>query len=273
MQSGYWHDLTSADLTAVDAERTIALLPLGAIEQHGPHLPLGTDHMIADALVTAVLAGADDDPVVLALPTQAIGESLEHTAFPGTLTAKPETLIALWCDIGRAVARSGIRKFAILNTHGGQPQIVDIVAQRLRAEHGMLVARINSFALGAPDGLISEDESRFGYHGGGIETSMMLHVAPDQVRADQVDTFGNEARRLVENNGVLRAEALAPGEAGFAWMAQDLNPKGAMGDATQSSATAGKQLIDHTAARVRTLLSEMRAFPLSSLRTGPLDDA
>jgi len=241
------------------------------LEQHGPHLPLGTDRMIADALVSAVLGRAGDDPTVLALPTQAVGESLEHTAFPGTLTGAPETLIALWCDIGKSLARAGIRKLALLNTHGGQPQIVDIVAQRLRAEHGMLVARINSFALGLPDGLIGDDEAAFGYHGGMIETSLMLHIAPQKVRTENLDDFANKAQRLAETNTALRAEAMAPGDAGFAWMAQDLNPRGAMGDATRATAEIGQQLMDHMAARVLTVLTEMRGFPLTDIRSGPLD--
>ena len=273
MRSGYWHDLTTTDLAAVDAERVIALLPVGATEQHGPHLPLGTDRMIADALAGAVLAGAGDDPAVLVLPTQAIGDSLEHAAFPGTLTAQPETLIALWCDIGYSLARTGIRKLAILNTHGGQPQVVDIVAQRLRAECDMLVARINSFMLGTPDEFISEDEAAFGYHGGALETSVMLHIAPRQVRAGEVDNFSTEARRLAQENTVLRAEAHTPGEAGIAWMAQDLNPRGAMGDATQGSAEAGQQLVEHMAAHVLAVLTDMRRFPLRNLKPGPLDEA
>lgn len=267
----YWAELKTSDFAAGDPERRIALLPVGAVEQHGPHLPLGTDSYIAEAIVRALPKHLDDPdardaaPEILVLPTQTLGDSLEHRDFPGTLPQTPETLIAGWTRLGHAVAAAGLGKLAILNTHGGQPQVVDIVAQRLRADLGMLVGRINSFRLGVPDGLFPADELAYGYHGGSVETSLMLAIAPELVDMTEALGFDNAAARLAAQNRVFAAE----GGAGFAWQAQDLNPAGVTGDAADADAERGAAVLDHLARRVAGALAEMAAFPLSALAEGP----
>src|SRR5690606_39186929 len=110
-------DLTTADLVGLDAERTVAVLPVSAIEQHGPHLPLATDAIIGDGLVRLAMERVKQD--VLVLPAMTIGHSLEHIDYPGTLSIAAESLLAAWLDIGRSVARTGLRKLVLLNTHGG----------------------------------------------------------------------------------------------------------------------------------------------------------
>jgi creatinine amidohydrolase len=170
LTTGLWAHLTTTDFDRIDPERTVALLPVGAVEQHGPHLPLATDTLIADGIVARALPQVPPDVTVLVLPTQAIGDSLEHSDFAGTLSHQAETLIASWLEIGLSVDDAGVDKLMIFNAHGGQPQIVDIVAQRLRADVGMLVGRASYFAFGCPDGLIEADELAFGIHGGELET-------------------------------------------------------------------------------------------------------
>lgn len=262
LKSGYWRDLTTTDLTDVDPETTIAVLPVGAIEQHGPHLPLGTDAAIAEGIVRRALALLPEEASVLVLPTQAVGDSVEHRDFPGTLQASPETLIGLWSDIGRSVARTGIRKMVIFNSHGGQPQIVDIVAQRLRMELEMMVVRATYFQFGTPPGLFLAEELEHGIHGGAFETSMMLHLHPDLVRREAIADFVPLSKEMEQRYDVMRPE----GPAGFAWASQDLHPTGACGDATAASAEAGARQVGHAARTLAAVLDDLRRAPLSLLK-------
>ena len=227
LTTGYWAHLTTTDFDKVDLERTVALLPVGAVEQHGPHLPLATDSLVANGIVERALELVPPDVAVLVLPTQTVGDSLEHSDFLGTLSHQAETLIASWTEIGVSVADSGIEKLMIFNAHGGQPQIVDIVAQRLRADLDMVVGRASYFTFGCPDGLIDADELAFGIHGGQLETSMMLHLHPDLVRESAVTNFPNRMQKL---SSTMRRMGQG-GRTGIAWQAQDLNPDGVTGNA------------------------------------------
>jgi len=258
----FWQDLTTEDFAALDPARAIALLPVGAIEQHGPHLPLATDTCIVEGIVARALELLPDQASVLVLPTQAIGDSTEHGAFPGTLSLTPETALKAWTEIGAAVRHAGLRKLVILNSHGGQPQVVDLVAQKLRLEQAMLVVKLNSFRLGVPPDLFDADELRHGIHGGAVETSMMLHLRPDLVRRDKLADFRPLSRDMAEDY-----EHLSPvGPAGFAWAAQDLHPSGAAGDPRGADAERGSALIDHLAQAVVKVLAEVERFPLERLR-------
>ena len=113
-----------------------------------------------------------------------VGKSDEHLAFPGTLTLSAETLGRLWTEIGESVARAGVRKLVLFNSHGGQPQVMEIVARDLRVRLGMLAVAYSWYAAGVPPGLFADEEVRLGIHAGAIETSMMLHLRPDLVRMD-----------------------------------------------------------------------------------------
>ena len=265
LRSGYWSDLTTEDFADIDPEAAIALLPVGAVEQHGPHLPLGTDTRINEAIVRRVLERLPDDLTLLVLPTLAYGDSAEHGDFPGTLSPSPETLIRLWTELGAGVARAGLRKLVLFNSHGGQTQIVDIVALRLRMDRGMLVARANYFHFGTPAGLFSETELAHGLHGGALETSLMLHLHPDLVREDELANFEPASVEMTQAFAMLRPE----GPGAFAWASQDLHPSGASGDAAAADAEKGAQVLDHAAERLVTLLSDLRRAPLSLLRERP----
>jgi len=265
LTSGYWQDLTSDRLQGVDPKKTIAILPVSAVEQHGPHLPLSTDAVINEGIVDQVLRAVPNTPTVLALPALTIGHSLEHTGFPGTLSSSAETLLALWVDVGRCAARSGIRKLIFLNSHGGQTQLVDIAALRLRAELGMLTVRADYFRLGCPDGLFDAKELIYGIHGGEVETSLMLHLRPDLVRLEALNDFDGLPARLARENTVLGVEE----PVGIGWMSQDLNPAGVVGNAAGADAARGSRLLSHLAERLVTLLRETAATPLSTLRSSP----
>jgi creatinine amidohydrolase len=251
----HWESLTTEDLRAPG--EAVALLPLAAVEQHGPHLPLGTDAMICDAVLDAASERLGETARVLRLPTQRIGVSPEHESFPGTLSIEPELALACWTAIGAAVARAGIVKLVVFNSHGGQPGVVDQMAVRLRRSHGMLVTRANIFGLGTPEGSIDAAELRHGLHGGLVETSLMRVIRPDLVRMDQARDFRSVDEDIVARSQVLSAEGAG---VGIGWLAEDLNPAGVTGDAASASVELGTNLLDHLGQGLARLLGDVAAL-------------
>jgi creatinine amidohydrolase len=262
VQSGYWQDRTTADFRLVDPETTVALLPVAAIEQHGPHLPLATDALINDGVLRAVLDRPLSAATLLVLPALQVGLSPEHTSFPGTLTITDATLADVWTDIGRSVARAGVRKLVIFNTHGGQKALVDIVAMRLRAECALLVARATYFGLGTPPGVFDAAEAAHDIHGGEVETSLLLHLAPGLVRKAALADFKGLPHELAARNRVLGVEK----PIGIGWRSEDLHASGACGNATRADAAKGARHLAHLADRLALLVTELAATPLATLK-------
>jgi creatinine amidohydrolase len=263
-----WQEMTTQEFGGADAERWIALLPVGAIEQHGPHLPLCVDACINQGILARALELLPEQVPVAVLPAMPVGKSNEHIAFPGTLTLSAETLIRLWTELGEAVARAGVRKLVLFNSHGGQPQVMDVVARDLRVRLGLLVVAYSWYAAGVPPGLFPDHEVQYGIHAGAIETSMMLHLRPDLVRMERAANF---VPLMAEMAGTCRL--LSPIGAGkLAWQAQDLHPSGACGDATNADAARGRQLVEHAAQALVALLEEVDRYPLANLKPGPADD-
>ncbi|ROT99608.1 creatininase family protein [Marinobacter sp. R17] len=256
-----WQALTTVELKERISNASIAVLPVAAIEQHGPHLPLATDRIIGEGILQAAVNGFDDAEL-LVLPTLPIGLSLEHSDFPGTLSLRPDTAIDVLVDIGQSVAASGIHRLVIFNSHGGNRQIIDLAALQLRQRFGMLVVKANYFRYRIPETLIEPEELRRGLHGGELETAMMLHLAPDQVRQDLIDHF-----QSLEETGLAGNRHLTPeGDAAFAWMGQDLNPVGVVGRASRATADQGRQLVAHFAATLADTFRETARFNLRLLR-------
>jgi creatinine amidohydrolase len=258
----YWQDMTTEEFARLDALRVIAVLPVGAIEQHGPHLPVSTDACINQGVLACTLEQMPDDLPVTVLPMLPVGKSNEHLAFPGTLTLSAETLIRVWTEICESVARAGVRKLVLFNSHGGQPQVMDIVARDLRVRLGMMVVAYSWYAGGLPDGLFGEAEVRHGIHAGAIETSIMLHLRPDLVQMDRAANFSSLMGELEPDY-----RHLSPVGAGrLAWMAQDLHPSGACGDAADADAVRGRALVEHAAQDLLALLHEIDRYSLERLR-------
>lgn len=255
LPSRYWVDLPWPAFRSLPPD-TVAVLPLGAIEQHGPHLPVSVDSTINEGVVERVLRKLAPDFPVLVLPTQKIGCSVEHLRFPGTITSTPETLLALWTEIGDSVARAGVKRLVMLNSHGGQVQVMEIVARRLRIRHDMLVVPLSWSRMGMPAGLVEPLEARYGIHAGQVETAAMLAIRPDLVDMTKARDF--RSAWMVAENGFPH---LVPGGgAALAWQAQDLNAAGAAGDATRASAADGEAILDFAATRIAALLEEVRRF-------------
>lgn len=262
MRSGYWQDLTTTDFGRVDPERTIALLPVAAIEQHGPHLPLSTDAVINDGVVRGALEQLPADITLLVLPAQTVGLSPEHTSFAGTLSIRDSLLLDMWTDVGRSVARARLRKLIVFNSHGGQKTLVDLLAVRLRSELGMLVVRATYFSFGAPPGLFDPAETAHDIHGGEVETSLMLHLRPELVRTAALADFTGLPHELAARNKLLGAEK----PVGIGWRAEDLNPAGACGNAAKADGRRGAQHLSYLAERLASLVGEVAATPLTVLR-------
>ena len=265
LPSHRWQDLTSQDFARLDAARTVAVLPLGATEQHGPHLPLSVDTDLVDGVVRTALGHLTLTEPVLVLPTQQVSLSTEHTAFAGTLTLSPQTAMAVLCELGACVARAGVKKLLLFNAHGGNVSLMDVVARALRAQHGLLVYSSSWYNLPLAEAAMAPfdaHERRFGIHAGDMETSMMLALAPQQVRMKLAQNFASTSQERA-----ARYPVLGNGQAAkLGWHMQDYNPHGAAGNAAAATADKGQALVASAGEQLALLLREMVALPLSTLR-------
>jgi creatinine amidohydrolase len=260
-----WIDINRPDLAGSDRARWIAVLPLAATEQHGPHLPLETDVMIAQAYLARVRELLPDALPVTFLPLQPVGISSEHRDFPGTLTLSPETAFKDWMAIGERVARAGLKKLVMVTSHGGNVAAMSLVAQELRTHHAMLAVTTAWARLSAPETLFSAEEVSHGIHGGAIETSIMLARYGSEVRREAIADFRPSTIAMAKDFRWLSAQRPAP----FAWQAQDLHPSGAAGDATQATPEKGERLIEQGARAFCELLADVDRFDTRRLLSTP----
>ena len=265
----HWADVSTRDFAAAQASglaaRTVAVLPVAAVEQHGPHLPLSVDATLLQGVIGAALALLPAGLPALFLPPQAIGLSTEHLSYPGTLTLSPATLIALWSELGACVARAGVKKLLLLNGHGGNVAAMDIVARELRQRHGLLTYSASWFSLPLPDavqGLFSAQEHRFGIHGGEIETSMMLHLSPQTVRMEEARDWRSTSQDRAEAHAILGNGRSAK----MGWAIEDYHPAGAVGNATAATADKGRAVVQAAAQALAQLLQELHALPPDTLK-------
>ena len=276
VSSRCWSDLTTADFAGLDAGRLIAVLPVAATEQHGPHLPLSVDTDLVNGVIAAACPHLPADVPAYFLPTQAVGFSPEHASFAATLTLRSETVIRLWTDIGESVAASGVKKLVLFNAHGGQVGLLDVVARDLRARLSMLVYSLSWFNLPLLDAqgvdagsLFNVDEHRFGVHAGDIETSMMLALHPDRVRMDQARNFPSTAQQRAADFAILGNGKSAK----MAWQMQDYNAQGAAGNAAAASADKGRAVVAAAGLQLALLLREIHRLPPDTVRERASPDA
>jgi creatinine amidohydrolase len=267
----FWADLSTAQLARMDRQRLLAVLPVAATEQHGPHLPLSVDTDLVNGVVQASLAHLPADLPALFLPTQAVGYSPEHARFAGTLTLRPETVVRLWTEIGESVAAAGVRKLLIFNSHGGQVSVMDMVARDLRARLDLLVYSASWFNLPLLDpqgqdvnARFGTDEHRFGVHAGQIETAMMLALRPERVQMALARDFSSTSRERAARWPVLGNGHSAK----MAWQMQDYNPEGAAGNAAAATAQDGQALLEAAGRALARLLIEIDQLPPDTLQHG-----
>ena len=249
-----WCDYRFAEFQDADPEKTIAILPTAAIEQHGPHLPVGTDTLIAEGMLAQFRKDCPDDLDVRILPVQSVGKSNEHLWATGTVTLSAATALQAWCEIGLSVARAGLRKIVIVNSHGGNLDLISILSRELRVQAGMRAVKCQWGAFGTPQGMYSDQEKAYGIHGGDIETSLMLAFRPQTVDMAQAKAFASTAETSV----------LQPiGPVSYGWIASDLSDAGVVGDASAATAEKGAATARHQVAGFIDLLRQVRdAGPL-----------
>ena len=258
----YWSHWTTQEMSAADLTQAVALLPIGAVEAHGPVLPLGTDAIHNKAILDRAVAALPDDVEVLVLPAQDVCTSAEHTRFAGTLSLSNETASKVWAEVGACVAAAGVRKLVLFNSHGGNQALAEVVARQLRVRHDLVC--VLAFNLGAATcaaEMFPEEELKFGIHGGALETSVMLHAAPDLVHMDGAEDFASAAREL---EGPLQVHAPGFGTK-MGWQSQDLNPAGVVGDARRGDGAKGERMVAEAAAKLKDLLCEVHARDADAL--------
>jgi creatinine amidohydrolase len=256
----WWTDFAAPEFHNLDPMKTIAILPIAAVEQHGPHLPVGTDTILNQGCLNLLAERAPGDLDIRILPIQSVGKSNEHLWQKGTVTLPAAVQIEAWMEIGLSVARAGIKKIVFINSHGGNESIMDIVARELRVRANMLAVKTSWTRFGAPDGLYSDIERRHGIHAGDLETSLVMHFRPELVHHNQIQDFPSVTARDEAEYKYLRPT----GQHAYAWIASDLNPHGAVGEAQKATPEKGRLTADHEVSCMIDLLREVVRFPLPS---------
>ncbi|MFI0848170.1 creatininase family protein [Mesorhizobium sp. IMUNJ 23232] len=256
----WWGDYRTTEYASIDPDKTIAVLPVAAIEQHGPHLPVSTDTTIMQGMLETVIARLPEDLDIRILPVQSVGKSNEHLYAPGTLTLPAPVLIEAWTELGASVARAGVKKIVFVNSHGGNEEIMGIVSRELRVRFGMLSVKTSWQRFGRPAGMYTELEDRHGIHGGDVETSLMLHFRPDLVDMSKAQNFVSNVARAEKDFDLLRHT----GTHAFAWIATDLNPHGVVGDASIATAEKGRLTAVHQADGFIRLLTDVQKASLNT---------
>ena len=257
----FWGDLSSPEL-AREAPHAVALMPVSAIEQHGPHLPLSVDADLAQGILSRAAQMWRSDAAVLELPHLPVGFSAEHASYAGTLSLSATTLIRVWTEIAECVAASGVRKLLLFNTHGGQVGALDLVARDLRQRLGMLAVSSSWFQLPLADAMSAFDahEQRFGVHAGQVETAMMLALRPQLVDMSLAKDF-----RSTSESRAATLPVLGDGRsAKLAWTACDLHPEGAVGQAHRATVEQGRALVEAAATGLVQLLDDIHRVDASS---------
>ena len=272
LPSRYWADLTSRHFSQLAASpaiaQAVAVLPVAATEQHGPHLPVSVDTTLVNGVVDASLAHLPADLPVLFLPTQQVGKSNEHIRYAGTLTLSAQTLISVWMELGACVARAGFKKLVLLNSHGGQVSVMDIVARDLRSAHDIIVYHTSWYNLPLGDAVMGQfppEEHRFGIHAGDMETSMMLALREKYVDMAQARNFQSTAQERAEKYPILGNGTSAK----LGWQVQDYNAMGAAGNAAAATAAKGHAIIDAAGLQLAKFLQEVSSLPLTTLNPTP----
>ncbi|MDE1157697.1 MAG: creatininase family protein [Neorhizobium sp.] len=259
--SRQYHD-NDQGLASTERRDWIVVLPLGAHEQHGPHLPFDTDTLIAEGLVARVKEALPDMAPVTFLAVEPVGYSIEHIDVPGTKTLSFDEAVTRWLGIAQNLHEQGIRKFVMLNAHGGNSPLMTIVATEARVRFGMLAVATSWTRFGQPDGWIAPHDKAIDIHGGDIETSVMLALWPDRVEMAKAEPFTSRQREFSRNFKHLRAY----GPHAFGWKMADLNEKGVAGNAAAATAERGETLVAHAVKGIVELLEDVARFDVGMLK-------
>jgi creatinine amidohydrolase len=249
-------------MTKTEADKrpeTIAVLPLGATEQHGPHLPFETDTIIAQGVVARMGALLPPGLDVHVLPVEPVGYSPEHLHVAGTKSLTYNEAVERWIGIGASLHKAGVRRFVLLNAHGGNSPLMTIVTTELRQRFKMLAVATSWTRFALPEGVVPPEEKALGIHGGLIETAVMLALRPDLVDMDRARDFASQQSDFIARFKHLRAY----GPHAFGWLMSDLSPEGVVGNAAAATPELGERLLDNSAQGLVELLQDVARFDLS----------
>lgn len=246
--------LRGPDVAGALTAKSVIVQPLGAIEQHGPHLPLNTDLAIATAVAEAAVPRAVDAGVdAWLLPPLAYTKSNEHAWNAGTVWLSARTMLSVLEDIGRCVAATGARKLVFLNGHGGNSALVAVANRELRLQFGLETFLAHPTQPADQGGASPPSELGMGVHGGTDETSMMLHLHPELV--DMSRAVRDVPEHLATNRHVRFGGSVA-----FGWLSNDFGDHGHIGDPTQATPELGRQLFDGAVSTFVEVLGEVATF-------------
>ncbi|MET4783139.1 creatininase family protein [Glaciihabitans sp. UYNi722] len=254
--------LSTADVAAIDTSNAVIVQPIGAIEQHGAHLPIITDALTAERISDLAIRSLPAGSNVWQLPTISYGKSTEHLGRAGTIAMSASTLMAVCMDLGASLAASRFRKLVFVNGHGGQPSLLDVVARDIRVQSGLEVFPLMPSRFGLPTGVI-ESDPLYGIHAGQIETSIVWSLAPELVQMDHAVKDGDIVGEMYRNLKHLTLEGTVP----TAWITDDLSRSGVLGDPTAASRELGDRIVEHQTKMLAEALIEIRDFSFPSLPT------
>ncbi|NBV73799.1 MAG: creatininase family protein [Actinobacteria bacterium] len=229
------------------------VLPIGAVEQHGPHLPMSVDHVIAEEVASAVVTAVGEELDLWLLPTLSISKSNEHAWAAGTIWLSADTLMGVLLDIGRAVATTRAERLVLLNGHGGNTTLLNTALREIRLATGLRTFLVHPSLPPAYGGTSTEDELGMGIHGGLNETSVFMHLRPDLVDLSKAARRVPEA--LAENRHVRFG-----GSVSFGWLSNDFHPDGYIGDPTGADPELGRRLFEGAVASICEAMAEIAAF-------------
>lgn len=249
--------LTTTEVDALPKDEAVVVVNVASVEQHGPHLPLITDSLIGQRLLALALERLDPATQIWVVPPLAYGKSNEHRRFAGTMTLSQVTLASVLHDLAESVARAGFRRLVLLNSHGGNPAVLDHVARDARESTGLMIFPLTVFRMGLDYGHLNEQEERWGTHAGEWETSLMLALAPELVRFERTAELGSYPEFERE---VAHVSALGP--VTFAWLSEDLSSSGTMGDPRAATTERGHGIVEQTVAKLAAVLAEIARFEM-----------
>lgn len=249
--------LTTEEVKELRKDDALIILPIGAIEQHGPHLPIYTDTLIGEGLLNQAFELLDENENIWILPPLPYGKSTEHAGMPGTMTLSASTLQSVVMDISKSVHESGFKRLLLFNTHGGNHDLLNMISREIRIETGMMVFRLNP-GSSKTNSLITEQEQKYGIHGGDVETSMVLHYKNNWVHPEKCPT---EFISLPENTKHLYLK----GTSYFAWVINDISTSGVAGDAKKATLEKGIEINRFVSESLAEALKEMCRFDIDEI--------
>ncbi|AZU62135.1 creatininase family protein [Neobacillus mesonae] len=258
----FWEDrflprLSSTQMQKLPKKDSLIILPIGAVEQHGPHLPVFTDTILAETVLEEALQYVPSDSNIWVLPPLPYGKSNEHLGRAGTFSLSSTTLQSVILDIGRSLKQNGFRRLLLFNAHGGNSDLLNLIAREVRLETDLMVFRLNVGGLTLEENILNETERLLGIHGGDYETSLIMASYPDWVREDELPV---EYPELLQKSKFLRFQ-----KSNFAWTIDDVSSSGILGNARTASAEKGRRIYEQHGKEVAEILLEMMNFEIVSL--------